>query len=386
MRLINLISPKSFLLLFGLLLFVDFISFYYNQNLEIFSSHYVFNYEYYFLTISYFFSAFLASYLGLVFGERVNLRLVIAKPQPLTNFFVLIFSVVIILYFAFLFLAFIQGISKQAFFYKFPPLVLIGMSVLYFYTYYLFLSESNLKFKILFTVFIVIGLVISGSRSSALFVLAAFVLFYDLKINKISILKIVGMIFLTIAFLLLSRFYFRETYRFDTLSEYISSQGNVFSIFFETVEFSQAESLYVLVNFNDFFRNWYESIFSGLLYLIPRSFAEFKPLGASSFFTEITYPEKWYLTKSEIVISGFGDMFVSFGWLGIIFLFFIFIPIGSLYKHYIRNNSYHLIVILVYLEYSFLRGDLYNLAGKLWILLLFLIVKYMFDIINIRRV
>lgn len=385
MQLTNLISPKAFLILFGFLLSVDFLSFYFNQDLDIFSSYYTFDDTSFAWTIAYFISAFLASYLGLTLGERITISDKLHKTAPPTNFFVLIFSIIIVFYFLFLLLFFIQGISKQEFFYKFPPLTLISMSILYFYAYYLFLSQSSLKSKLLFTIFIVAGLIISGSRSSALFVLAGFILFYHINIHKISTMKVILMALSSIAFLLISRFYFRETYRYDSLSDYISDQGGVFSIFFETVEFSQAESLYVLVNFDEFFRNWYDSILAGFLYLIPRSFVEFKPLGASSFFTEITYPEKWYLTKSEIVISGFGDTFISFGWLGLVFLFFFFILIGGLYKHFTKSNSYYLIIILIYLEYSFLRGDLYNLAGKLWVLLLFLVVKHAFDVVNTRR-
>ena len=386
MLLVKVISPKYFLLLFGFLLAIDFVSFYYNQNLEIFSSYYVFDYGYYLLTIIYFFLAFLASYLGLTVGEKINPGFRKTQQKPLTNLFVYVYALVIVVYFLFLFLFFSQGLSKQIFFRSFPLLSIIGMSIFYFYAYYLFLSKSSLKRKIIITIFIMTSLIISDSRGAVIFVVTAFALFYDLKVKKISTLKILAMSFSFIAFLLFSRFYLRESYRFDNLSEFIASQGSVFSTFFETVEFSQAEALYVLINFSDFFRGWYESILAGLMYLIPRSIAEFKPLGASSFFTEISYPDKWYISKSEIVVSGFGDAFLSFGWLGIIFLFFIFIPVGLLYKHYVRNNYYHLILILLYLEYSFLRGDLYNLAGKIWILLLFLVVKYMFDIISRRRV
>ncbi|MDR8340654.1 oligosaccharide repeat unit polymerase, partial [Acinetobacter baumannii] len=90
----------------------------------------------------------------------------------------------------------------------------------------------------------------------------------------------------------------------------------------------------------------------------------------SSAFTSIMSPDKWFYTKSEIVVTGYGDLYLNLGFLfsGILLfivgVFWTYLIIKSVNKG-VQNNIY-IIPVLMWLMYTFLRADIFNMMRWLW--------------------
>ena len=107
-----------------------------------------------------------------------------------------------------------------------------------------------------------------------------------------------------------------------------------------------------------------------IMFPLPRSYFTSKPLGASAYFTQELSPLRWLQTKSEITITGYGDLFLSFGLSGTLVCVFVLAFVwqrGCLWAvNGPRSRSVLWVPFLIFWDFLFIRTDLYNLASFVW--------------------
>lgn len=169
-------------------------------------------------------------------------------------------------------------------------------------------------------------------------------------------------------FLAISRYIFREQTA-SSFSSFLAEQGGLLNLFFggEEISFGKMFSILYLKR-GDLSIPPFQSLAAFLVAPLPRSFFPWKPFGLSALFTEFYSPERWELTKSESLITGFGDLLWQFGPIGgcvvAALLSFMWCKLCILAIH----SKYTVIwlPILLWSLYSFLRGDLFNVGLLFW--------------------
>ncbi len=212
---------------------------------------------------------------------------------------------------------------------------------------------------------------VTGSRGNLLLIAIIFAVLY------IRTVKIVPAYFLFLAIpfvailLLSTRYFFRESFRYESIFDFIDDKGGVGEVFFNTAEISMAEVLVTVDIFkSDLERYPFESFIGGLMFPIPRAIAEFKPLGSGGVLTEYLSPMRWELTRSEVVTTGFGDLLMQFGFIGAVaaLLLMTFFWVKAVVK-IVRMGTGNLVIFLPFLmwwAYMFLRADIFNAFSSIW--------------------
>lgn len=217
-------------------------------------------------------------------------------------------------------------------------------------------------------IFCVVAIFFSGSRGGVIFfaiILASWAA-KKVKISQIFILPI----FVAIPWLLsLIRYYFRETWRYDSFWDFIGDNGGIFNLFFGTAEVSLAEAITTVFIFYDRIeRNVFDSILAFFMYPLPRSIFSFKPISSDALVTGFLSPIRWETAKSEIVISGFSDFLLSFGYFGALVTIFIFSAMWSGACIFAMKSRFSVVFvpILTWWIYIFVRSGIYNMAASFW--------------------
>jgi hypothetical protein len=170
--------------------------------------------------------------------------------------------------------------------------------------------------------------------------------------------------------LLLHRYLFRVASSSVSLEEFLLENGGLSGVFFRTTEISMAEVLTVIAKYGHAVdRAPYESLLGAALYPVPRSILSLKPISADAAVTAVFSPLRWAATKSEIVITGYGDMLIHFGVIiGAAVCFALAFLWGSAVKRACADRTL-LVVLLPFLMhwfYLFSRSGIYNAAGSAW--------------------
>jgi hypothetical protein len=172
-------------------------------------------------------------------------------------------------------------------------------------------------------------------------------------------------------FLAANRYAFRENDFSGSFSQYLDEHGGLLRLFFAGEEIGFAKTFTAVYGFaRDLQLFPAQSVFALLLAPIPRSIIPWKPLGSSATFTSYFSPERWELTKSETLITGFGDAVWQFGTIGamiaMMLLGFVWISICVSLINGPKNRMIELLPIALWCGYSFMRGDLFNIGLLLW--------------------
>jgi hypothetical protein len=172
-------------------------------------------------------------------------------------------------------------------------------------------------------------------------------------------------------FLAVSRYAFRENDFSGSFSQYLGEHGGLLSLFFSGEEIGFAKTFTAVYSFAPDLQVFpAHSLFALLLAPIPRSIIPWKPFGSSAVFTSYFSPERWELTKSETLITGFGDTVWQFGTIGamiaMILLGFIWISICIFLINGPKNRMIELLPTALWCGYGFMRGDLFNIGLLLW--------------------
>ena len=226
------------------------------------------------------------------------------------------------------------------------------------------------KMLILASVICLVLLAISGSRGWIIYALLVFAYSLRFTVIKISAIYYVILLPVAIVFLLVSRYYFRESWRYSGFFEFLSDKNGVLGVFFETTEISMAEVLSTVFAYSGHLdRKWYDGILSGLMYFVPRDFAPFKPLGVDGFVTAEFSPDRWFWTKSEVTVTLFADLYIHFGALvSLVMLLLIGYAIARAVGAGLQYErlSPLLLPVTMWTVYILIRSGSFNGVGPVW--------------------
>lgn len=172
-------------------------------------------------------------------------------------------------------------------------------------------------------------------------------------------------------FLGLSRFVFREVDKSGPFGEYIAANGGWLKLLFGGEEISFAKMFSAVYSVAPTLGVApFHSLEAFLVAPVPRAIFPAKPPGVSALFTELISPYRWQWTKSESLITGYGDLYVQYGVIGSCVLMFAlaycWLSVSILF---IRRSEQSLVMwtpLLVWFMYAFVRGDLFNVSLLFW--------------------
>ncbi|SFI88540.1 hypothetical protein SAMN02799624_02495 [Paenibacillus sp. UNC496MF] len=212
----------------------------------------------------------------------------------------------------------------------------------------------------LFLAIIAIGL-LTGARANvikSLFIVGFVWSMYGskLKLNFKAVIVIISIAILSI-------FYSQSTRNLESDQSYISSV-------FNTEEVSQANNLYLLIQYNPHLHLDGGSIINGALAAVPRSVMGIigldKEKGANAVFTQTFWPTRWTDSKSEVALGVIGEIVLNFGfWItpfilliiaGLYNLLFVFFAKAKLFQPWLQLLQ----VGLLWSIFQLLRGDIFN--------------------------
>lgn len=214
-------------------------------------------------------------------------------------------------------------------------------------------------------------LAISGSRGALLLLGTSVVAALAAKGRVVRWWWVVPIVPLVSAFLLLYRYYFRASWAYSSVDEFVASYGGVLGVFFKSSEISFAEVFLAADQYRERIESYpFEGVLGALSYLLPREMFEWKPLSASAHFTEYLSPRRWEFTKSEILVTGFGNVLLEFGlYWGAVVICAIGFLWAKLLAATAQASRFYLAVLYPYAVwwmYVFLRGDFFNLGSTIW--------------------
>jgi len=230
----------------------------------------------------------------------------------------------------------------------------------------------------------------TGSRGAVILILIVFAYSVNSNIKKIPTVSYLVAIPFIAGLLLSIRYFFRTSMQYDSIFSFVQDNGGLFSIFFNTAEISMAEVIVTIVKWGDQVSRYpFESFVSGLMYPLPRSIFTFKPLGAGGAFTEEFSPVRWDLTRSEIVTTGFGDLYLQFGFIGSLICVFI---LAYLWTRLLQSSlsilgisSIVIVPFLMWWAYIFLRSGIFNMAGDIWSFMLVVVIIRLISVFELNR-
>jgi len=244
-----------------------------------------------------------------------------------------------------------------------------------------YLREKNpLTSRCIIAVMLTILIIFAtGSRGAVILIVIIFAYGINVRIRKLPTVLYFVAIPAVAGLLLSARYFFRTSMQYDSLNSFIEDKGGLFSLFFNTAEISMAEIIVTIVKWGEYVSRYpFESFVGGFMYPLPRSIFTFKPLGAGGSFTEEFSPSRWEWTRSEIVTTGFGDLYLQFGFIGSLIMIFLLV---YTWTRLVRSSLIHLgsnsIIIMPFLmwwAYLFIRSGIFNMAGAIWSFLLILVV------------
>ena len=211
----------------------------------------------------------------------------------------------------------------------------------------------------------------SGTRTNVIFMLM--IVAVALIANGIRIpMRWYGVAVPAVAiFLTFSRYLLRESWRWGSYSDFTEGAGGYAELFFGSEEIGVAKALStILLTSRALDRSPWESLWSMLLFPVPRAAFPLKPLGASAYFTEQMAPTRWLFTKSEITITGYGELVLLFGVLAtaVILAVLAYLWLRACIRA-IHSSQQRMVVWMPFLlcwMFLFLRTDLYNMSGSMW--------------------
>lgn len=237
---------------------------------------------------------------------------------------------------------------------------------------------TRLDTALLSTHFLLLTLL--GGRSILIFIALAFLVAIARRGIRLPTLSLPLLFPAGFFVLAVMRYWLRERVTGVGIIPYILGNGGFISSAFNSIEISISHALSTIAEFPTTLKLApFESFYAGLVYLVPRELLLSKPLGASTEFSMLVHPEHWARYHSETLVSGFGDLYMMFGfWELPVLVLFGLVFTRQVLKHtrreargFVLANSY-----LIILSVVFLRGDLYNLAHYAWGLIVFQIMVF----------
>lgn len=374
------INPIVFVAFLGLFFMLDFYYFYQIKVIDLFEYSFVISeadiVDGFFIYTCFNFIFFITvMYFSLFYRVKVKPAdfFIINKDVAKTCFWTVKLSLVFILVLNFqIFIKMFSGEVTRQVAFSSNQLIHIFFTLI-LPAFAIYASAHRTEWKKLLLAFIVSAffIALSGSRGNLLFLLIIVTFVFSFNIKKIHSYFLILAIPVVAFVLLVTRYFFREAWRYNSIFDFIDDKGGVGHVFFSTAEISMAEVLVTINVWKDeLIRYPFESFVGGLMFPLPRAIFTFKPTGSGGVLTDLLSPLRWELTRSEIVTTGYGDLIMQFGVLGGLFVFFImcFIWCKSVFKvlNMSQQSMIFLLPFLLWWPYVFIRADIFNMFGSIW--------------------
>lgn len=401
------LSPFNFYLFLNFIFFLDFYFFFqvrdtsfleqvfYVEDSDFYLGFYLFLFGYIALSIGICSSIYIfdARYVNCTtrmhYQEETSDNKSVEKVNRLQFYLILLVSVIIlILNFKSILLMIAGDISKQNLFRDERALLFLFTFLPYSAALAISSTKKVIK-KLLIVCLSSILMIFTDSRGGVIYMFLLLLYAYNFKYRKINVIFYLIALPAVAYLLTVLRYVFRESWRYPSFNSFIEDKGGIFQLFFNSVEISMAEVITTVIKFSDRIPRYpFESFFAGLTFPIPRNLYENKPIGGSGVFTSILSPDKWFYTKSEVVISGYGDFYLNFGFaFSIVLLFFIGLFWSRMIYKYVTSgvakNLYY-VPILMWLMYTLLRADIFNMMRWGWALIIFNMLVFFFKKLKIK--
>lgn len=261
--------------------------------------------------------------------------------------------------------------SRQIYFRENQWVNLVFLLLIPAFSIFAYAKRSFDREALLWLVIVSALLAISGSRGALLLLGTSLVAALAAKGKVVRWWWIVPIVPLVTTILLLYRFYFRASWAYGSVGDFVASYGGVLGVFFKSSEISFAEAFLAVGQYRERIESYpFEGILGAASYLLPREIFSWKPLSASAHFTEYLSPNRWEFTKSEILVTGFGNVLMEFGlYWGALVICGIGFFWGRLVAASARASRFYVAVLypfVVWWMYVFLRGDFFNLGSTIW--------------------
>lgn len=395
------LNPINFFALFNIFFILDFIVLYLTPVIELYEEPIDINHMDIIIGYSYYLSCLLvvsiAIFTVLNSSKHTHTSFILysmktIKKSQTSLIFLIIFILNIVLWFLMsthLNSLLSAEISRQDFFTENKLMLIIYSMLAPALAFYLGNNKQITLFTFIIILLSSLFILLTGSRGGVILIFLIFAFHVNNIWFRISVIYYFLAIPIMTYVLLYLRYIFREAWRHDSLSDFLDEKGGVLSVFFNTAEISMAEVIVTIVKKgHEISRYPFESFIGGIMYPLPRSIFEFKPLGAGGAFTEHLSPLRWENSHSEIVTTGFGDLYLQFGWilsLIIIFLLgYIWTKAIVISIKLLGNKSVFIVPFLMWWSYMFLRSGIFNTFGSIWSYILVLSTLLLFSQISKR--
>lgn len=274
-------------------------------------------------------------------------------------------------------------VSRQLYFKENPLMHLVFLVALPAYSLYLS-GRPRFDFQAwLWFVFLAFLLLVSGSRGAIILLALIACTNYTLKKAPLSWRYLVIGIPVVVVGLVVVRYVFREAWRYDSIGQFLDASGGLLGVFFQSSEVSLAEVLTMAVAVDGKLDLYpFQGLLGLLTYPVPRALFEYKPLSASGYFTELVSPGRWESARSEILVTGFGNVYLEFGlFLGAVVIFLMAWGWIVAVRRCLAKGSVNAIFypFLLWLCYAFMRGDFFNMGSTVWAVLLVVLAGKVVD-------
>ncbi len=377
----SVFNPLVFASFINFFFVIDFYYFYSNPSIDFYETEFVVLEKYIdegFMVFTLFnFCFVLFSFFAVVNSKR-KIKVISSntlfnyKAAELTFKLVACLAFVIALLNYDLYLSMFSGqISRQILFSSNPLYHIIFSLMLPAFALYASCLSHNMRRLINAYLLTLLVIFLSGSRGNIILATIIFIVAGFPTIRRLPSYILFLLIPAVTAFLLISRYYLREVWYYSSITDFVNDYGGVGQVFFNSTEISMAEVLVTISLWKEqLIRYPFESFVGGIMYPLPRSIFEFKPVSPGGVLTDLLSPIRWELTRSEIVTTGYGDLLMQFGLSAglIVFSIMTFFWVKLVVKTLNSTLQLQILLIpfLIWWPYIFLRADVFNMFGNLW--------------------
>jgi hypothetical protein len=235
----------------------------------------------------------------------------------------------------------------------------------------LYISRSLNSKKAIYTASLMAVILVApvGSRSIVLNIAIALVFAMVMKGVRFPVLALY-LLAPAIGVLISAMRYIRELDYHQSFSAMLDYYGGVWGGLFNTAEVSMAEVITVIITFKPVDRGIFDSLIGIFVAPIPRSIIPWKPWPAGTEFTRTADIEYWELVKSDMAVTGFGDLAMSFELysVGLIIFILFYWWAKILIRAALRSRASLAMwgPICIIISYLFIRGDIFIVAFFMW--------------------
>ena len=235
----------------------------------------------------------------------------------------------------------------------------------------LYISRSLNSKKAIYTASLMAVILVApvGSRSIVLNIAIALVFAMVMKGVRFPVLALY-LLAPAIGVLISAMRYIREFDYHQSFSAMLDYYGGVWGGLFNTAEVSMAEVITVIITFKPVDRGIFDSLIGIFVAPIPRSIIPWKPWPAGTEFTRTADIEYWELVKSDMAVTGFGDLAMSFELYSVgLIIFILFYWWAKILIRAAVHSQASLAMwgpICIIVSYLFVRGDIFIVAFFMW--------------------